>query len=76
MDAKLLSEISTEQAIALLKKIVAPSCALDQFKHFDLTLVSSSDRAKYEAALKVVAHAIKNNEITQAQFEKAVTFKD
>ncbi|MDH4468861.1 MAG: hypothetical protein QE271_12450 [Bacteriovoracaceae bacterium] len=70
------TNMTTEQAIELLKKIVKPSTALDEFRHFDLSLVSVEERPRYQAAIKVVAHALKTKEITQDFFEKSVTFKD
>ncbi|MCB9092107.1 MAG: hypothetical protein H6620_06060 [Halobacteriovoraceae bacterium] len=60
------------QAIELLKKTVKHSTATDEFRHMDLTLVPSSERAQYQEALKVISKAIRENEMTREEFEKQV----
>ena len=76
MTKEMNKEMTTEQAIELLKKIVKHSTALDEFRHFDLSLISIEERPTYQSAIKAVAQALKKKEITQEFFEKSVTFKD
>jgi len=65
-----------DQSVQLLKQIVKHSCSTDEFRHFDLSLISIDERPYYLEALKIVGKSLKSGEISQAEFEKAVTFKE
>jgi hypothetical protein len=76
MSAMPFTPQTLDQSISLLKQIVKYSCSTDEFRHFDLTLVSADDRHQYQTALKIVGQALRSGQITQSEFEKRVTFKE
>lgn len=70
-----MSEMDLESAFDLLKTIVKKSEALDDARHFDLTLVPALSRPKFQSALIRVQKAIRTKEITQDYVEKRTTLK-
>jgi hypothetical protein len=58
------------EAILLLKKIMKPSTALDEFRHVNFTLAPASEREKYKQALKVVSEQIQSGKISKDEVQK------
>ncbi len=70
-----MSEMDLESAFDLLKNIVKQSEALDEARHFDLTLVPALERDKYLIAFIRIQKAIRSKEITLEEVEKRTTLK-
>ena len=60
-----------DQAIVLLKNVVKGS-AVEGQNHFDLTIVATEERPRYQQALMVSQMALRDGKITKEEFNRRV----